>query len=236
MKLENKQESNNQFENFVTIGLSEPLIDLGVDYAEIGVDAIFDNDIVKEIPVVRTLLSMIKGSIAIKERHFAQKFLSFLQEYHSGNLSKKEKYDFLVKFKENKKYKEKVTSLLITTIDRYYDCIQSQIASRLFIAHVKGLIEWDDYVIMCGCLDKFHPFSIPFLDELEKEELPYHKAYLSGGDARAAALISCAFAYQWGTHFYVTTIGILTHQYGIKGNYLQNAKSILKNTWLKDSI
>lgn len=210
---------NTSYEDIVNTGLSNPIVDLGIDYSEIGLDSFINNETVKELPVIKTIASLIKVGLSIKEWHFARKFLKFLERFHSGSLSENEKNTFLEKYYEDSSYREKVVTLLITANDKYFETKQSEICGCLFVAHVKGLISWEEYTILCGCIDRFSSFAEGLLDELENEKEPYHRGYQGAGDARAAALIACAFACQWGTHIYVTPFGILAHQYGIKGDY-----------------
>lgn len=230
---ENNENKIVKYEDIVTTGFMEPVVDTGLDYAEMGIDAFIENDIVKEIPVIKTIVSMVKVGLSIKEWNFAKKFLKFLERYHCGKLTQKEIDAFLLKYQTDSKYKEKIVTLLVTANDKYFEAKQSEIAGNLFVAYVKGLIEWEDYEILCGCIDRLSPFSISMLDELENEKEPYHKEYQNGGDPRAAALQACAFGYQWGSHYFTTTIGIIAHQYGIKADYSRTVDEIFESTWLK---
>lgn len=224
---------NTSYEDIVNTGLSNPIVDLGIDYSEMGIDTFINNETVRELPVVKTIASLIKVGLSIKEWHFARKFLKFLERFHSGSLSENEKNTFLEKYNEDSSYREKVVTLLITANDKYFDIKQSDICGNLFVAHIKGLVSWEDYTILCGCIDRFSPFAEGLLEELENEKEPYHRGYQGAGDARAAALIACAFAYQWGTHLYVTPLGILAHQYGIKGDYTYTPEDLYSKAGYK---
>lgn len=224
------------YNDIVTSGLISPLSDVGIDYAEIGLDALANNEVIKELPVVKTIASVAKIGLSIKEWSFAKKFLTFLSRYHSGALTEEEKCKFLEKYNQDSSYREKIVTLLVTANDRYFDAKKSEICGNLFVAHVKGLINFDDFKILCGCLDNFSPFASIMLDDLENEKDSYHKPYQVGGDHHAAALIACAFAYQWGTHLYVTYIGMFVHQYGIKTDYTRTTDEIIANSWAKSAI
>ncbi|MDE1944537.1 MAG: hypothetical protein KGH97_03555, partial [Patescibacteria group bacterium] len=68
----------------------EPNLDLAIDYSEIGLDEFFDNGLLKEIPIVRSLAAIVRTGIAIRERFFIKKFVVFLRELHQGSVDKKE--------------------------------------------------------------------------------------------------------------------------------------------------
>ena len=77
---------NASYEDIVNTGLSNPIVDLGIDYSEMGLDSFINSETVREIPVVKTIASLIKVGLSIKEWHFARKFLKFLERFHSGRL------------------------------------------------------------------------------------------------------------------------------------------------------
>ena len=216
------------YEDIVTTGFSKDLTDVGIDFTEIGIDSFLDNEIIKDIPVVKTIFSLVKTGLAIRERCFAKNFLTFLNQYHCGKLDQKEKDEFFKKYNDDSSYREKIVSLLVKINDRYFESDQSQIAGNLFVAYVKNLISWEDYVILCRCLEGYMPFVSSYLNELESEEVPYHNPNLQPGDQTAAILQACGMGYLWGSNFYATTFGILIHQYGIKADYSRTVKQLIE--------
>lgn len=234
MSDEKKSTQEGKYEDIVTVGFINSIADTGIDYAEMGIDEFLTNDIIKEIPIIKTITSVVKVGLSIKEWTFAKKIITFLKQYHSGCLTEKEKEEFLNKYQSDTNYKGKVVSLLITINDRYFETKQSEIAGNLFIAHVKGLIDWNNYTTICGCIDRFSPFASELLNELEKEKQPYHRNF-QGVDSRAAVLQSCAFGYQWGTHFIITPIGVIVHQYGIKADFSHTVEELYQIAGFKAS-
>lgn len=57
------------------------------EYAEIGIDVLLDNEILKEIPVVGTLSSLCKVGYNLHERNLIKQTLAFITEFNSGNIS-----------------------------------------------------------------------------------------------------------------------------------------------------
>ncbi len=55
------QANNKKIEKAIELGLKEPTFDLAQDYSELGLDSFLDNEIIKEIPVVKTIVGVIKG-------------------------------------------------------------------------------------------------------------------------------------------------------------------------------
>lgn len=220
------------YEDVLTTGLTQPLVDTGIDYIEMGVDYFVDNEVVKEIPVVKTFVSLLKFGMSIKERHFIKKLLTFLHEFHSKKLSSGERETFLANYNSNEEYRNKVVTFVVTSIDRFFDAEQAKIKGNLFVAHIKGLLEWEDYVILCGCLDRFQAIAKDSLDEMEKQKEPYHAMYGNVFDPGMSILLSCGMAINQAHHFFVNILGILIHQYGIKADFSHSVEEIKKSTWV----
>ncbi|WP_339699269.1 hypothetical protein [uncultured Marixanthomonas sp.] len=56
--------------------LLKPLLDIIVNYAEIGLDNFIDNEIVSEAPIVKTLFVFAKPGVIVKDFSFLQRFQS----------------------------------------------------------------------------------------------------------------------------------------------------------------
>ena len=64
--------------------------DLSMDIVEMGLDSIIDNEILKELPFVKTVYTITKTSLAIKEKFLLKKFLNFIKSFNEHNVDEKE--------------------------------------------------------------------------------------------------------------------------------------------------
>ena len=91
MSDEKIEESYNEHKN-TSSEVSKALItnnfDNSLNYAEIGIDSFITDDVLKEIPLVKTVVGVVKSGLKVKEILFTKKILTFLKEFHSGDLSK----------------------------------------------------------------------------------------------------------------------------------------------------
>jgi len=191
--------------------------DLATDYAEIGLDMLLDNDAVKEIPFVKTVVGLIKGGIWIRERNFVKKMLVFLAQYHLGVLPAAERLAFIEKMRTNIRYREKIVDHISVFVDRFIDYEKSKILANLLLAHVNGKYDWDGFQTLSICLDNLNLQGIPLLDVMSKKEKPYYDGHLNPTDEEAY-LSSSGIAVRWGTHYQISICGIYLHIYGIKGD------------------
>ncbi|QXP68496.1 hypothetical protein [Polaribacter sp. AHE13PA] len=215
MEFEEKNEKS--IEKVVQDGLESTTMDLTVDYAELALDSFLDNDAIKEIPIVKTILGLVKGGIKIKEIHFAKKLLTFLKEFHSAKLKDSVKIEFQNKFKENKKYRNSVVEQIMILNERILEIEKSKILANLFASHINDKFDWPSFLSLSYCAERLNLTAIDFLNEMAEEKEPFHKGY-SHIDDNVAFLISAGIAQQWGTHLYITAHGQYLHFYGIKGN------------------
>lgn len=74
--------------------LFEPIVGISSDFIEVGIDSVLKDGLFKDIPIVNSVVGVIKFGIGIKERNFLMQTLNFINEFNSGNIKpeKLEKY------------------------------------------------------------------------------------------------------------------------------------------------
>ena len=81
--------------------------DIVTDYLELGIDSILENDGLKEIPIIKTLISIGKVTKDIRERNMMKNLVIFLNELNSGNIDKEKLKKHKEELKQNHKKAEK---------------------------------------------------------------------------------------------------------------------------------
>ncbi|GGH16816.1 hypothetical protein [Mucilaginibacter phyllosphaerae] len=200
-------------------------LDVGIDYAELGFDDLLNDGVLKEIPVIKTLISIAKIGINVKEKFFIKKLLTFLKELHSGGALSDKSNDFKNKFGSDSKYREKVTEQIMIFLDAHLTIEKSKILAKLFTAHVEGKFDWNHFVNLSTCLNSLYPQSFDFLKQLSNTnfKIPLSPERDSLGLSRdlnnEALLNSSGLAYDaspWDSAFEVGKLGQDLYNYGIK--------------------
>jgi len=150
-------------------GLCDTTVDLAIDYAEISFDSLV-NEIAEEIPFIKTIVSLGKAGLAVREMHFAKKILTFLKEFHSENLNQKKRNEFRKNMNSNIEYRNKVTNQIIVFIDRLVSKRKVKILSRLLIAHIDKEYDWSTFIDLSNCLDSMFLLDFDVLDVLYYED------------------------------------------------------------------
>ncbi len=140
----------------VTLNTSE-LDDFYRDATEIGLDSFFNEGLLKEIPVVKTLYSVWKFAHSVSDAVFLKKLYGFLFELQYTTV--KQRHEIISKIEDEEEYANKVSEALVVIIDRLDDTIKPSIIGRLFKAVVEEHIDYQNFlrlahtVNMCFGLD-----------------------------------------------------------------------------------
>lgn len=134
----------------------EPLIDI----SEIFIDNIKELEVIKDIPIIKTVLSIFNSSIQISNLLFMKKVWSFLQQLQ--NIPRKQIDSFSKELKENYKFRQKVGQNIILYIERLNDMNKPAIFGKLFNAYIQGFYDYQMFIRLSRILEKF---------ELEDEEI-----------------------------------------------------------------
>jgi len=129
-----------------------PIIEAVLENAEVIVDSLIDNEILKGIPVVSTVVKSIKGAADIRDRIFAAKISTFLKSLESVGPELKEKIRQRVA--ENPEQSRKVGETVLLVIDRLSDLEKADIIAKVFIAYAFGYLKSDDFQRVVQAIDQ----------------------------------------------------------------------------------
>lgn len=119
--------------------------DILEDYMEVGIDALINNDVIKEIPIVKTIAAVLKVGKNIYDRNLLKQTLTFINEFNKNDISQEEldKYREQIE-KDNKKCEEELGRVLLL-LNKFIDKEKSIILAKLYKAYIKKIITWDEF-------------------------------------------------------------------------------------------
>lgn len=140
--------------------LTEEVAGIVGDYAEIGLDALVEDDLLKDIPMVSTAVSVYRIGKSIRERHHLAKLISFLNEINKGidNVEKREKYRG--KFAGDEKFRNQELEYILILIDRYIGADKPRILAKLYLAYLDDNIQWIEFTQFAEVIDRLLPGDI----------------------------------------------------------------------------
>ena len=116
------------------------------DYIELGIDSILENEILKEIPIFKSLLSVGKISKNIKERNCLKNLAIFINELNSGNIDAEKLRLHQEELKRNSKKAEKELGRVLIILDQTIDNIKASILGKLYKAYINQVVDWDMFI------------------------------------------------------------------------------------------
>lgn len=135
--------------------LKENTIGIFTDFAELGLDAVMDDGILKDIPFASTVVALYKIGSSIHERHNLKKLLVFINEINKGIASKEKLEEYKQKFQSNDKFRNQEIEYLLVLIDRYISFDKPQMLAKLYLAYLDGIIIWEELMMYAEVVDRF---------------------------------------------------------------------------------
>lgn len=120
------------------------LPDAAIDVAEVSIDALLNNDLLKQVPIVKTFLGVAQAGINIHDKLFLKKILSFLSNIDGTDPD--ERKEIINSIDNSKKYRLKVGEKLLYVIDSCDDHEGAERIAKLFRAVLTKSITYNEYL------------------------------------------------------------------------------------------
>lgn len=135
--------------------LTEDVAGIVGEYAELGLDVLVEDGLLKDIPVVSTAVAVYKIGKSIHERHHIAKLISFLNEINKGIADEEQRQKYREKFNGNEKFRNKELEYILILIDRYISFDKPQMLAKLYLAYLDGEIIWEEFTMYAEVIDRF---------------------------------------------------------------------------------
>ncbi len=120
-------------------------IDIAVDFTENNIDELLDNQVLKSIPIIKTILAGTNVVVTINQRHQIKKMLIFMQ-----NLESHKNDSSVIKMKNkilsDPYYLQKETELSLIVLDKIVEAKKAKLLAAAFYLLVSEKITSDEYM------------------------------------------------------------------------------------------
>ncbi len=123
----------------------QPTYDIVSDAIEIGLDSLIESDVLREIPVVKSIVAVCKVGYNIRERNLIKQTLSFISGCNSGSISQEQIDAYRQELESDPTKAEKELGRVLIILGSHIEDRQSQVLGRFYNAYVKGAISWDKF-------------------------------------------------------------------------------------------
>lgn len=140
-----KPKQKNNIQNSFDLTLTNSnLQNLNIDIAELTIDSVLNDGLLKDIPIVGTIANLSKFGANIHDRLFLKKILSFLNQLKDIPVDKRKKMIGNIDY--SKKYRIKVGEKLLYIIDSCDDYEISELISVVFRVYIEEKITYDEFL------------------------------------------------------------------------------------------
>lgn len=119
-------------------------LDLGIEYAELGLDAIVNTGVLKEIPVIKSLYGAYNIYSSVSSRFRVKKILTFLKQLNSKTIEIQKLEKFKQDF-EDEKYRDEVLETVILLNERFLNVEKSKVLANFLRCLIEEKITYSDF-------------------------------------------------------------------------------------------
>jgi hypothetical protein len=175
-----KKKLAQQYENGLGLSMmktisSSEIPTITKDMMEVTLDAILQNGILKDIPVISTITGITKTILSIRDQFLVKKILSFLFELQ--DITDKEREKFIHDMDNDTKYQQKIGESLIMLIERLDDLEKPAFLAKLLKARIRGDINHHQFLRFASVIDQMLIQDLKnFLNAISDNTGPEHFA------------------------------------------------------------
>ncbi len=144
--------------------------DIASDYLELGIDSIFDNNILKDIPIIKTFIGAGKITKSIRERNLMKNLAIFINELNSGKIDKEKLNRHREELRKNPKKAEQELGRILIILEQTIDNIKSSIVGKLYKAYINQEIDWGVFVEFSEITNRLFMMDINILKVMWSKE------------------------------------------------------------------
>ncbi len=147
-----EKEGNDLEKSLATTISTSDLKDLSGDYAELLVDSVLKDGVLKEIPIVGSIVAIGKFGVSINNYMFIKKVLNFLTNIKEIPVEKR--LEMINKIERSCNYQSNVGQALILIIDKLEDLEKPKVIGKLFTAVLSNSLEYDTFLRISQGIEK----------------------------------------------------------------------------------
>lgn len=138
--------------------LSEQAVSLASEYSEIALDSILQDGILKDIPVINTIIGISKASIAMRDRLLIKKIVQFLAGLNDVTFEKR--IQMIIRLEQDTKFSQSVGEHILEVLERVESHRKPIIIARVFAAYAKKEIDTVTLLRLNSAIERLPSFEI----------------------------------------------------------------------------
>ena len=149
---------------------SAKLADVVFDAAEVALDENLADGVLKELPIIGTVVKLVHAGQSVSEALFVRKLLRFLTELQS--VPTEERRKLLEEYPDSSDKQNALGENLLLALERLDDVEKPKILARFFAAYIKSEIDYMTFTRLARSLERFNLALLPNLRWFYTREEP----------------------------------------------------------------
>lgn len=135
--------------------LASDITDGVSELVEVGIDAVLEDGIFQEIPLVSTMISLYRIGSSIRDRHNIKKLVSFIDQMRRGCIDEETLQKYRGKIVSDEKKRNRELEYILILVDRYISYDKPRMLAKLYLAYLDGEIIWEEFSMYAEVIDRF---------------------------------------------------------------------------------
>lgn len=136
------------------------------DYIEIGIDSFINDGILKDIPIVNTIVAVLKAGKNIHDRNLLKQTLTFIDEFNKNNISEELFNSYKNQIENDSRKCEEELGRVLLLLNNFIDKEKSIMLSKLYKAYVKQEITWNEFCEYSEIINRLFIQDFIFLKDI----------------------------------------------------------------------
>ena len=136
------------------------------EYIEVGIDSFINDGILKDIPIVNTIVAVLKVGKNIHDRNLLKQTLTFINEFNKNNITEEQLKNYKERIEKDRKKCEDELGRVLLLLNNFIDKEKSIMLSQLFKAYVSQLLNWNDFCEYSEIINRLFIQDFSFLQEI----------------------------------------------------------------------
>lgn len=136
---------------------------------ELGIDSILEDGLLKDMPIVGTIVGLANFAVNIHDRCLLKQTLIFIQEFNK-NAESEEVKKYIKKYEreidEDPQKAEKELGRVMVILNRIIDDTKTRILSKLYLSYIKKNLEWSEFCDLSEVTEKIFTTDISVLKDI----------------------------------------------------------------------
>lgn len=141
------------------------------DYTELGIDSFINDGVLKDIPIVKTIVSVLKIGKNVHDRNLLKQSLNFIKEFNNGNIDEEKLQNYKIEIEKNTKKCEKELERVLLLLNNFIDVQKSIILAKLFRAYINEQINWNEFCEFSEIINRLFIQDIQILKGIKDKNI-----------------------------------------------------------------